>query len=79
MQVKCKLDPFARGGNRNDLDLGRIIVDNTYTLFLPPDAMISKEHKVSLLGVDYKVNRVNEHYDGKGTLHHYEVDVQDVG
>lgn len=77
VSVDCKLDPYGRG-IREDLQLGRIIEDNRFTLFLGPDIEISTSHKVMQDGIDYKVDRVRKFYTGNGSLHHYECDLQEI-
>ena len=77
VQVRCKLDPVGKGV-REDMQLGKIIEDNRFVLFLGPDAVISKQHKVTQNGIDYKVDRVRPYENGRGALHHYECDLQEI-
>lgn len=77
VRVPCKLDPVGKGV-RDDLQLGKVIEDNRFVLFLGPTAVISTEHKVTQNGIDYKVDRVRPYENGRGALHHYECDLQEI-
>ena len=77
VSVKCRLNPRGHG-IRDDLQLGQIIEDNRYTLFLAPDATVSTKHKVVQDGIDYKVDRVRKYHNRAGALHHLECDLQEI-
>ena len=78
VSVKCRLDAEGRG-IRDDIELGKVIQDNRYTLYVLPDTDITTAHKVTLAGVDYKVDRVRDYPDATGKLHHKECDLQEIG
>lgn len=77
VKVKCRLNAYGRG-IRDDLQLGQVIQDNRYTLFLGPNTIITTAHKVTVNGKDYKVDRVREYEDMNGKLHHLECDLQEI-
>ena len=77
VSVKCRFDPQGQG-TRDDIELGKIIQDNRYVLYVLPDTDITTAHKVTLAGVDYKVDRVRNYEDGIGKLHHKECDLQEI-
>ena len=76
VRVNCKLD--HRSGIREDLQLGRVVVEKRLVLYLAPDATITPDHKVTQNAVDYKVNHVRPFFDGRGALHHYECDLEEL-
>ena len=75
--VKCRLNPVS-GAVGDDLQIGQIGEINRFVLFLAPDTTISTETKVTVDGLEMKVDRVREFHDGSGVLHHYECDLQEV-
>ena len=77
VSVKCRLNPNRVV--REDVNLGKIIQDTTFVLFLAADADVSEAHKVTHNGTDYKIDNVREFHDGIGNLHHYECDLQEIG
>ena len=54
VSVKCRLNSLGRG-NPNDLQLGQIIEENQYVLYVGPDTTITTGHKVTLGGSEYKL------------------------
>ena len=77
-QVECKIQAVGRGV-REDLLLGQITEDNRYVLFVGPDVTITREHKITIDNVDYKVDRVRLYKNHRGALHHKECDLQEIG
>ena len=75
--AKCRLNAVGRG-IRDDLQLGQIIEDNRYVLYVAPETDISTSHKVTLLEREYKIDRVREYRNGRGALHHLECDLQEI-
>ena len=75
-QVKCKLD--AKRGSSNDLQYGKVVDDHNYVLFLAPDVEISEQHVVTQGDKEFKVNWVRPYKNGRGALHHYECDVEEI-
>ena len=76
--VRCRLDAEGRG-IRDDIELGKVIQDNRYTLYVLPDTVITTAHKVSMDGIDFKIDRVRDYKDARGKLHHKECDLQEIG
>ena len=76
--AKCRLDTVGQG-IRDDIELGKIIQDNRYVLFLAPETTVDTSYKVSMDGIDFKIDRVRNYKDGGGRLHHKECDLQEIG
>ena len=74
--VKCRLNSLGRG-NPNDLQLGQIIEENQYVLYVGPDTTITTGHKVTLGGSEYKVNHVRPLEDGRGRVSHLQCYLQE--
>ena len=76
VSVKCRLNSLGRG-NPNDLQLGQIIEENQYVLYVGPDTTITTAHKVTLGGSEYKVNHVRPLEDGRGRVSHLQCYLQE--
>ena len=76
VQVRCKLDP--KRGASNDLQYGKVIDDHNYVLFLAPDVEISEQHKITQGEKEFKVNWVRPYLNGRGAVHHYECDIEEI-